>query len=81
MCLTSWVKKAKVSAQTNAMCFIMKAGGSSVTRLNEDIGLRHARPEPVDNDNIYKMEEEQSTLRMKTLTSGAAHSQGFFSCN
>lgn len=59
------------------MCFIMKGGGSAVTRLSDDIGLRHARPEPVDNDNIYKMDEEQSTLRMKTLASGAVHCRIF----
>lgn len=59
----------------HTMCFIMKGGSSSVTRLNDDTGLRHPRPEPVANDNIYKMDEEQSALRMKTLTSGAVHAQ------
>lgn len=65
----SWVKTAKAGAQTNAACFIMSGGGPPVPRSSGDAGLRHARPEPVDNDNIYKVDEEQSTPRMKTPTS------------
>lgn len=53
-CLTPWINITKVTAQSKAMCCIIKGSGSSVTRLNDDIVLLvlcHAWAKPVDSDN------------------------------